>query len=246
MLDNPPMHTPMDTNQTDAPARPAILDRAIAALRRLFRRGRDTEPVRDPGALRGFLYTRASFVAQMTLYGYLRTRAGARFPELFHDDQFIASTNIARWHVWLACLSDLAVYAGGMIRRNCAAPQADVGRLMCRLVDEILAENVSPDGAGPQYPDHAERVRTRLALCDWAAQADGDAPFVESPTALVYWAPIVDDLKVLDEEIVRNSVRYRWHEIRQQLRRMLDAPAVMAAADCGDRAAVAERAAPRA
>jgi hypothetical protein len=117
---------------------------------------------------------------------------------------------------------------------------------MCRLVDEILAENLSPDGAGPQYPDHAERVRTRLALCDWAAQADGNAPFVESPTALVYWAPIVDDLKVLDEEIVRNSVRYRWHEIRQQLRQMLDAPAVVAAADCGERAAVAQRAAPRA
>lgn len=246
MLDNPPMHTPINTNQTDTPARPAILERAIAALRRLLRRGRGTEPIRDPGALRGFLYTRASFVAQMTLYGYLRTRAGVRFPELFHDDQFIASTNIARWHVWLACLSDLAVYAGGMVRRNCGLPQADVGRLMCRLVDEILAENLSPDGAGPQYSDHAERVRTRLALCDWAAQADGDAPFAESPTALVYWAPIVDDLKVLDEEIVRNSVRYRWHEIRQQLRQMLDAPALMAAADCGDRAAAAERAAPRA
>jgi hypothetical protein len=236
----------MNTTKADAPGRPAILDRAIAALRRLFRGKRGVEPIRDPAALRKFLHTRASFVAQMTLYGYLRTRAGVRFPELFHDDRFVASTNIARWHVWLACLSDLAAYAGGMVRRGGNAADADVGRLMRRLVEEILAENGMPADAGPEYSGHADRVRTRIALCDWGAQADGDAPFVESPTALVHWAPIMDDLKVLDEEIVRNSVRFRWHEIRRQLRQTLDAAAVIAAQGSAERAGEEGRAAPHA
>ena len=71
-------------------------------------------------------------------------------------------------------------------------------------------------------------MRARLRLCDWSAQTDDAGPFSESPAALVYWAPIADELKVHDEEIVRNSVRYRWQEIRQQLRLMLDARSVLA------------------
>jgi len=184
------------------PAPVPLLERALGPLRRFLQRRR-LQPIRDAAGLRSFLQTRASYVAQMTLYGYLRTRSGTRFPELFNDDHFVESINIAKWHVWLACLSDLAAYAGGMLRRNARAE------------------------AGPEYPAHADRVRARLALCDWAAQADGDGPFVESPSALVYWAPIVEELKVLDEEIVRNSVRFRWNEIRAQLRRALDATAVM-------------------
>jgi hypothetical protein len=200
-------------------------ERLLAPVQRFLQKRR-LQPIRDADALRAFLKTRASFVAQMTLYGYLRTRSGVRFPELFNNDQFVASINIAKWHVWLACLADLAAYAGGMLRRS-GASQAAVREVMQRLVDEILAETGRPPDAGPEFPAHAQRVRARVALCDWAAQADGDGPFVESPGALVYWAPIVEELKVLDEEIVRNSVRFRWNEIREQLRRALDAQAVM-------------------
>lgn len=211
-------------------SRPPLLERIARALRRLLP-GSRVEPIRDPAALRRFLQTRANFVAQMTLYGYLRTRAGARFPELFDEAPFVASMNIAKWHVWLACLSDLAAYAGGMLRRNGPASAADSGRLVCRLVEEILSETGAPAEAGPEFAAHAERVRARLALCDWAAQDDGSGSFVESPAALVYWAPIVDDLKALDEEIVRNSMRFRWVEIRQQLREHLDAASVIAHAE---------------
>jgi len=215
------MHNPTASAAAPAP----WYERLLAPLHAFLQRRR-LQPIRDADALRAFLQTRASFVAQMTLYGYLRARSGVRFPELFTDDRFVASINIAKWHVWLACLADLAAYAGGMLRRS-GAPHAAVTELMQRLVEEILAETGQPPDAGQEFSAHAERVRARMALCDWAAQADGDGPFVESPSALVYWAPVLDELKVLDEEIVRNSVRFRWNEIREQLRRALDAPAVM-------------------
>ena len=35
----------------------------------------------------------------------------------------------------------------------------------------------------------------------------------------------------LDEEIVRNSVRFKWQEIRRELRAKLDADAVLARGD---------------
>jgi hypothetical protein len=208
---------------------PFTIDRLTAALRRWLRRWRHEEPIRDAVALRHFLQTRASHVAQMTLYGYLRTRAGTRFPELFDNHAFVFSLNIAKWHVWLACLADLAVHAGTVLRRgNLTA--ADVGGLMCRIVDEILDETGVPGDSGPEFAAHAQRVRGRLALCGWSAQADDEAAFAESPAALIYWAPVVDDLKALDEAIVRNSIRFRWHEVRRDLHKNLDAAAVMAPA----------------
>lgn len=204
------------------------LSRITDSMRRWYRRWRRREPVRDAAALRAFLHTRASHVAQMTLYGYLRTRAGTRFPELFDNDVFVASINIAKWHVWLACLSDLAVHAGCLLRRSGASTD-EVGKLILRLVDEVLVETGNPPDAGPEFTAHAQRVCARLALSDWNA-SDDEAAFVESPAAVVYWAPIVDDLKALDEDIVRNSVRFQWHEVRRDLSHNLDPAAVFASA----------------
>jgi hypothetical protein len=37
----------------------------------------------------------------------------------------------------------------------------------------------------------------------------------------------MDELKQLDEEIVRNSVRFRWQEVRRDFARHLDVQAVL-------------------
>jgi hypothetical protein len=190
------------------------------------RRRRD-EPIKDRSSLRRFLETRASYVAQTSLYGYLRTRAGMLYPQLFDNDDFVQSVNVAKWHIWLACLSDLSVYAGGLLFRDSPSGSSAVGDLMQELVGTILADAGTPAGAGAEYPDHAERVRARLAACDWDQITDDEGPFSASPTALIRWAPIVENLKELDEEIVRNSIRFRWQEVRRDLRRNLDAQAVL-------------------
>lgn len=193
-------------------------------------RHRRDEPVNDGASLRRFLETRASYVAQTSLYGYLRTRAGMTYPRLFDDDVFVRSVNIAKWHMWLACLSDLAVYAGGLLAQHAPAKPAEVGALMEAVVTAILSDTGTPADADAEFGAHAERVRARLAACAWDQVTDDEAAFSQSPTALIRWAPIVESLKELDEEIVRNSVRFRWQEIRQYLRRNLDAAAVMRAA----------------
>lgn len=178
-------------------------------------------PVTDRAGLRQFLEARASFVAQTSLYGYLRTRAGTRYPELFDDEPFVQSINIAKWQIWLACLSDLAVFAGGLLARHSPANAAQAGRLLREVTDDILEATGVPPDAGPEFSAHAARVRERLAACDWLAVTDDESPFSESPDALVYWAPVIDDLKQYDEAIVRNSIRFRWQEIRRTLRDLL-------------------------
>lgn len=195
-----------------------------------FARGSRAEPIRDAAALAGFIDTRASHVAQTSLYGYLRTRAGMRYPELFEDDPFVEGINIAKWQLWLACVSDLAIYAGSRLARHAPRETARVGALLQRIVDDILAATGVPAEAGGDFVAEAERVRDRIARTDWLAVGDHEDAFTESPGALVRWAPIVDELKALDEEIVRNSVRFRWQEIRRDLLRDLDADAVLASA----------------
>ena len=149
------------------------------------------------------------------------------YPQLFQDDAFVRLVNVAKWHVWLSCLSDLSVYAGGLLAQRSEVAPTEISVLLEKLVADILDDAGTPAEAGEEFNAHVGLVRARLAGCDWRRIADDETPFTESPAALVRWAPIVENLKELDEEIVRNSVRYRWQEIRRDLRLNLDAGAVL-------------------
>ena len=186
--------------------------------------------VSDVAALRHFLDSRASHVAQTTLYGYLRTRAGTRYPVLFENDAYVVSINHAKWQMWLACLSDLSVFAGGLLARRAAAAPEAAGAVARCAVEAILEHAGIPDDSGPLFAQGAEAVRDRLGRCDWHALADDETAFTASPEALVRHAPIIPELMALDEEIVRNSVRFRWQEVRRELRATLDADAVLGGA----------------
>ena len=189
--------------------------------------------VADLAALQHFLDTRASLVAQTTLYGYLRTRAGTRYPVLFENDAFVVSINHAKWQMWLACLSDLSVFAGGLLARRSRAGPTAAGAAARRAVEAILERTGAPDDSGPLFVEGADAVRDRLDRCDWGALADDESAFTASPDALVRHAPIIPELMALDEEIVRNSVRFRWQEVRRELRATLDADTVLGRADAG-------------
>jgi len=101
---------------------------------------------------------------------------------------------------------------------------------MKTLLASIPDFTQTPADADDEFPAHATRVLARLANSEWRHVTDDETPFSESPAALIRWAPIVENLKELDEEIVRNSVRFRWQEIRRDLRRHLNAEAVLRSA----------------
>ena len=183
--------------------------------------------IADLAALQKFLDTRSSHIAQTTLYGYLRTRAGTRFPVLFENDAFVVSINHAKWQMWLACLSDLSVFAGGLLALRSRAGPTAAGAAVCGAVDAILERTGIPDDCGPLFAEGAMAVRDRLGRCDWHALKDDESAFTASPEALVRHAPIIPELMALDEEIVRNSVRFRWQEVRRELRAALDADSIL-------------------
>ena len=174
-----------------------------------------------------FINTRASHVAQTSLYGYLRTRAGTRFPELFENPDILISINMAKWHIWLACVSDLSVFTGLLIHQSQQITPAEINKLMSSTLDRILQQTEIPEEAGDDIIVATEKVRHRINNFDWTQDHDDDSIFSQSPEALYYWSPIADELKTRDEEIVRNSVRFRWIEVRRSARRLLDINAIL-------------------
>ena len=181
------------------------------------------DDITTPAALGAFIHSRASHVAQTSLYGYMKTRVGTRFPALFDTPAMLASINIAKWHMWLACLSDLAVYSGVLLCRRTDTPAPRIRAIIGQIVAAALAQTGTPAEAGDDFADAAGKLEARIAHAALDQLGDDDSAFTESPAALVYWSPIADELKNRDVEIIRNSVRFRWQEVRRDLRRRLQA-----------------------
>ena len=176
-----------------------------------------SQPIGSVPELAEFINSRASHVAQISLYGYLRTRAGTRYPELFERDDMLSSINQAKWQIWLACVHDLALFSGRLLSAN--DPSA-IRALLLEAFDSIMAQVGEPAEAGAEFSNSVRAVRNKIQRQDWQslAEATDAACFQSSADALFHWSPISDELKQYDEEIVRNSIRFRWQAIRQYAR----------------------------
>ena len=57
-----------------------------------------------------FIQEQSAQVSQMTLYGYLKTRMGAKHVLMFEDKNFLKSINIAKWNIYGAALIDCTFF----------------------------------------------------------------------------------------------------------------------------------------
>lgn len=186
---------------------------------------RDAGPIDSVESVAEFVSTRASFVAQKTLYGYLKTRMGTRYPSLFEDDVFVRSIDIAKFEIFAACLSDLSIFASAR-----SLPRACDATLQCALARKFFQGGIGDNAdMAPEEFSAAKaisRFEERLAGTDWGGPAGERGNFTESPKALFDWAPIAPQLKQQDADIVRNSINFAWSEVRQTFERRLDARAI--------------------
>jgi hypothetical protein len=205
-------------------SRPYILKWLIenfAAVRNLFRVRLNREPIITAESLADFVHTRAAYIAQTSLFGYLKTRMGIKFRVLFEDETFSAEIHKASVKLFLSCLSDLTLYAVAMVARAGVLNDAELNALARHCHDRAhraaLAE-VPPE----RRPENAEAAfANRLNAVRWADIPDGPEAFRGSEADLIRVAPVSDQFKDLDGEIVANSIRFRWHDVRDQMRKRL-------------------------
>ncbi len=193
---------------------------------------RDSGPLDSLDRVTAFVSTRAAFVAQKTLYSYLKARMGTRYPSMFEDDVLISSVNIAKMHIYTACLSDLSVHAAIRVLHDESVDDSAYRALamLCfrRGLDDNEEQALNIGVEAFSIHEALDEFERRLAFQDWHSGLPAPELFTASPAALFRWAPIAPQLKRDDKEILQNSIRYTWREARMQFEKRIDGAAVAA------------------
>ena len=206
-----------------AAGRGARMWRDIAILFRFGRRGGAIDTI---AKVNDFAATRAAFVAQKKLYGYLKTRMGTRYVSMFTDDVFVESINVAKMHVFAACLSDLTIFCVSKALEGSPLSAEEKGALARGCFRHGIEVNAEMALDPVDIERWLDAFEARVASVHWENAAATGEVFEESPAALVRWAPIAPELKRHDAEIVGNSMRFAWVEVRLAYRKRLNAAAV--------------------
>ena len=180
------------------------------------------------GQLIDYAEKNAAYVSQVTLYTYVKARAGTQFPKMFENEMFLTSLKIARWHIFGAAVADMALFAAAQFHVTGDLDRPDTQRFATGIIEAILTNYEQDDVAPSVFLEMmADGVR-RAAFANWGDIADGPAAFQRSADAVYEWAPIADELKSLDEEIVRNSIHLRWIGVRRDTKALMRRDAILA------------------
>lgn len=194
----------------------AMLNKFKSLLKSVGLRGED--PVKTRQELINFIDSRAAFVSQVTLYTYVKARAGTQYPKLFENADFLTSLKMARWHIYGAAVCDLTLFAAAQLRVHGGLSNDAAEQFAASILDDILPNYPQDDIADDQFAAMCARGKQRAAIADWSDIAVGPAAFQSSSDAVFRWAPIADELKCDDEEILRNSIHLRWIGVRRDLK----------------------------
>jgi hypothetical protein len=176
--------------------------------------------------MREFTATRAAFVSQKTLYGYVQTRMGMEYSKAFQEKVFAQSLNIAKMHVFAACLSDLVIYAVAEALADARFDDETRCAVARHCFRSAIDENVKFAPTLHWASDAIGEFDARLVDTIWDIGALMPENFTRSPLALVRWSPIAPELKRHDTEIVENSIKFTWLGVREDYRRRLDRDAI--------------------
>lgn len=185
------------------------------------------EPLSSLDLLISYTEKQAAFVSQVSLYTYIKTRAGTQYPKLFENETYLVSMKMARWHIFGAAVADLAIFYGAlMVVQNKATP-AQAKSVAEQIITAILSDYDQDDIDDAEFDAMITRGRARCEVAAWETLAEGANAFQSSADALIRWAPIADELKKQDEEIVRNSIHMRWIGIRREIKEILVPEAIL-------------------
>lgn len=206
-----------------------LLDRATAFVRTItasFAHRSDSFRLDSIDRLGDFVASRAAFVSQKKLYGYLKERIGTRWPSMFEDDVFRSSITTASMQVFAASLSDLTIHGVAHALANSGEPDEIKAELAREMYMLGLQKNLIEAAEGFDRDHVLAEFDRRLDGTDWNFGALLPENFTRSPAALLRWAPIAERYKKFDAEIVENSLKFAWVDIREQFAKRLDADAI--------------------
>ena len=176
------------------------------------------QKIKDYRDLKNFIKKKSAWVSQVTLYGYLKTRMGAKYVLMFEDEIFLGSINKAKWNIYSVALQDLCLYSVSYLKDEFQKHDTEKAR-------EIFLEILSEEEKNQMPIDILEKSKIefneRLNKIEWE-KYHKDLPFNKSALALYEWAPIADELKTLDRKIVLNSMILKWDIIKKEFTQLIN------------------------
>ena len=163
--------------------------------------------------LQNFVQERSAHVTQTTLYGYLKTRIGTRYAIMIEDEKFAESINIAKWNIYVAAISDLTFYVFSYLIHKKNLKQNDSQEIFLNIINKELKNGLNKN----IYENAKNEFTLKAKTINWS-QYYLSNPFKESGLALYNWSPIADELKVLDKEIVLNSIKLKWNLVENDFK----------------------------
>ena len=161
--------------------------------------------------LQNFIQERSAHVTQTTLYGYLKTRMGHKFTLMVADDEFSKSINIAKWNIYVVAISDLTIYTFSYLANKKNLKKRNVEEIFNNIIDGELKNGLDKKIS----EDAKKKFSFKIANVDLDSYFTKE-PFKESGLALYNWSPIADELKILDKDIVLNSIKLKWNLVKNE------------------------------
>ena len=183
----------------------------------LFKAFIPKKKIRNLDELEQFIQTKSAWVTQVTLYSYLKTRMGTRYVLHFDNDVFMSSLNIAKWNIYSVALQDLTLFTFSYLKVNFNYQKMDKSE---EIFSKILDDEISNKMPLHIIEEAKKTFNERLKSTNWEIYYK-DLPFNLSALSLYKWAPIAEELKVLDRKIVLNSMILKWDIIKKEFEKLI-------------------------
>ena len=188
-------------------------EKYLFPIKRIFSKYRQIKTVDQ---VKTFIQEQSAQVTQMTLYGYLKTRMGAKHVIMFEDKDFLRSINIAKWQIYGISLIDCTFFCFSFLYKEKNFLKTD-------QANQIFFEILNTEKAGGMdieaYNNSTKEFNLRFSEVNWETYYNNN-PFMKSSQALYNWAPVADELKKLDKQIVLNSMILKWNNIQKDFKKL--------------------------
>jgi len=173
--------------------------------------------IKNISDLKFFIQKKSAWISQVTLFNYLKTRMGLKYVTMFDDEIFLSSINKAKWNIYSVALQDLTFYSLSYLKVFYGYDEINKAN---EIYEEILKKEIE-NGIPEEVVIKGKKIfNERLEKIDWQTRYKS-WPFNESALALYEWAPIADELKILDRKIVLNSMILKWDNITDEFKKLI-------------------------
>ena len=180
----------------------------------LFKAFVPKKKIKSLDELEEFIQSKSAWVSQVTLYGYLKTRMGTRYVLHFENDEFMKSVDLAKWNIYAVALQDLTLFIFSYLKAFTHYEDTHKAKeIFFKILDDETSNKMPLD----IIEDAKNNFNERFEKVNWETYHN-DLPFNPSALSLYEWAPIAEDLKVLDRKIVLNSVILKWDVVKKEFK----------------------------